>query len=120
MARAQTAAKLHLLTARQVLRATDGDHADGGGLLLRVRSARTSAAGKPLPPADCWVFRYTSPSGQRREMGLGLNRRGSLAQAGDSLTSARDAAHKARELLRQGIDPLQARDAQREASREAE
>jgi hypothetical protein len=50
--------------------------------------------------ASSWVLRFTSPiSRKRREMGLGVARRGSLAQAGDSATGARDAAHKAREQL---------------------
>lgn len=96
-------AKLNLLTAREVQHAGDGDHTDGGGLLLRVRGSSAS-----------WVFRYSSPNGKRREMGLGVTRRGSPAQAGDSLTGARDDAHRAREQLRQGVDPLDARDRQRE------
>ena len=37
MAAGRTAAKLHLLTAREVQPAKNGDHSDGGGLLLRVR-----------------------------------------------------------------------------------
>ncbi len=98
-----------MLTPREVLAAGQADHGDGGGLFLRVQGVSTS-----------WVLRYTAPSGKRREMGLGVCRRGSLAQAGESLTAARDQAHKARELLRQGTDPLQAREAQREASRQAE
>lgn len=109
MARKLTAARLHLLTVKQVQAARDGDHSDGGGLLLRARGESCS-----------WVFRYTAPSGRRREMGLGVARRGSAMQAGDTLTGARDAAHKARELLRQGIDPLEARNAAREASRAAD
>jgi integrase len=116
----RTAAKLHLLTAKQVQHAGDGDHSDGGGLLLRVRSERLSKAGKRLPPADAWVFRYTAPNGARREMGLGVNRRGSPAQAGDCLRAVREAAHKARELLRQGIDPIRAKEQAREAARGAQ
>jgi hypothetical protein len=56
----RTAAKLHLLTTKQVQHAAEGDHSDGGGLLLRVRGESCS-----------WVLRYTSPTGRRREMGLG-------------------------------------------------
>ena len=82
------AAKLHLLTAREVLNAGEGDHGDGGGLLLRIRAADASAA---------WVFRYTSPIGRRREMGLGPAYRSNAALAGQGLTKARDLAHKARE-----------------------
>lgn len=105
----RTAAKLHLLTTKQVQHAPDGDHSDGGGLLLRVRGASAS-----------WVFRFTAPSGKRREMGLGVCHRGSPAQAGDSLTGARDGAHKAREQLRGGVDPLKQKEDTRQAEREAE
>lgn len=107
--RKTTAARLHLLTARQVQAAGEGDHSDGGGLLLRVRGDSAS-----------WVFRFTAPTGRRREMGQGVAFRGSPAQAGESLTAARDAAHAARELLRKGIDPIEARDGRREAERQAE
>lgn len=67
----------------------DGDLSDGGGLLLRVRGASAS-----------FVFRYTAPSGRRREKGLGPARQGSQEQTAASLTGARAAPHKARELLR--------------------
>lgn len=109
MARKIIAARLNLLTAREVQNASDGDHSDGGGLLLRVRG--TSAS---------WVLRYTAPTGKRREMGLGIAYRGSPKQAGDTLTGARDQAHKARELLRQGGDPIEARDAKRKAEQAAD
>lgn len=105
----RTAAQLHLLTARQVQATGDGDLSDGGGLLLRVRGESAS-----------WVFRYTAASGRRREMGLGVARRVSTAQAGASLTGARDDAHKAREQLRQGIDPIDDRDRRRELAQDAE
>lgn len=45
--------------------------------------------------------------------------RRSTAQAGDSLIRAREVAQKARDLLRQDIDPLVAREQQREAERPA-
>lgn len=105
----RAAGRLHLLTARGVHAADEGDHSDGGALLLRVRGA--SAA---------WVLRYMSPTGgKRREMGLGRADRGSVEQAGRSLTSARDLAHEARELLRRGVDPIEERDRRREAERRA-
>lgn len=97
------------LTTKQVQHAAEGDHSDGGGLLLRVRGESCS-----------WVLRYTSPTSRRREMGLGVCRRGSPAQAGDSVTGARDLAHKCREQLRQGLDPIDQRDQQRETGRQAE
>lgn len=101
-------ARLHLLTAREVQAAGDGDHGDGGGLILRIQGVGSS-----------WVFRYTGPAGKRREMGLGPARRSSIAQAGETLTAARDQAHKARELLRQGVDPQDDRDKRKEAEQQA-
>jgi hypothetical protein len=105
----RTAAKLHLLTTKQVQHAAEGDHSDGGGLLLRVRGESRS-----------WVLRYTSRTGWRREMGLAVCRRGSPAQAGDRVAGARDIAHKGRELLRQGLDPIDQRDQKHENGRQAE
>ena len=102
MAKRRAAARLHLLTAKQVHAAADGDHSDGGGLLLRVRGGACS-----------WVIRYTAPSGRRREMGLGVCHRGSAAQAAASLDSARDQARDGRDLLARGIDPLQAKELRR-------
>jgi integrase len=105
----RSATALHLLNPRGVLAAGIGGHSDGGGLWLRI-------AGK----SAAWVFRYTAPTGKRREMGLGVVHRGSPQQAGASLTGARDAAHRARELLRAGVDPIDAREKHREAQRAAE
>lgn len=107
--RAKKSGALHLLGVRQVQAAEPGDRADGGGLVLRVGTDERAT----------WVFRYTAADGRRREMGMGTCHRASAAQAGDSLTAARDAAHKARELLRQGIDPIDANKAARQAAREA-
>jgi integrase len=53
-------------------------------------------------------------------MGLGVAHRGSAAQAGNTLTAARDAAHKARALLRDGSDPLEAKAEQRQAAQVAD
>lgn len=107
--RKRSPTRLHLLTAREVHAAGDGDHGDGGGLLLRVRGDSAS-----------WVLRYSSPTGRRREMGLGPARRASVAAAGETLTAARDLAHEARELLRRGVDPLDEREQAREDQRQAE
>jgi integrase len=98
-----------MLTARGVHAAGDGDHGDGGGLVLRVRDG-----------AAAWVFRFTAPTGRRREMGLGVAHRGSVAQAGEALTAARDQAHVARDLLRRGVDPIEDRDQRRQAAQQAE
>jgi integrase len=108
-AQKRAATALHILTARRVQAAGDGDHGDGGGLMLRVKGEAAS-----------WVLRFTSPSGKRREFGLGSAERGSTEQAGRSLTTARDLAHKAREQLRHGADPIDARNRQREADRATE
>lgn len=105
----KTAAKLNLLTVREAQTAGEGDHTDGGGLLLRVRGESAS-----------WVLRYTAPTGRRREMGLGVARRNNPAATGDSLTTARRLAHEARDLLRRGGDPIDERDGRRETAREAE
>jgi integrase len=107
--RKRVSTRLHLLTVREVQTAKDGDHGDGGGLLLRVRGDWCS-----------WVFRYTSPTGRRREMGLGVAYRGSAEQAGDSVKSARRAAQEAREQLDRGIDPLDAREARTDDAKRQE
>lgn len=111
MARTTTATRLYLLTAREIQNAKDGDYSDGGGLTLRVSEATNSAS---------WVWRFTAPSGRRREMGLGPVFRGSVKQAGDSLTSARGAAHEAREQIRRGLDPLTERDERKRKAHEAD
>ncbi|MDE2081697.1 MAG: tyrosine-type recombinase/integrase [Burkholderiales bacterium] len=106
--RSKPVGALHILTPRQVL-AADADLPDGGGLALRV--GQSGAA---------WVLRYTAPSGKRREIGLGVANRSSLPQAGASLTAARDAAHRARELLRVGVDPLDDRERRRQEAQQHE
>src|SRR4051812_21288593 len=77
VARKRIVSNLHQLTVRELLAATEGDLSDGGGLILRIRGQSAS-----------WVFRYTAATGKRREMGLGVARLGSNAQAGDSVTTA--------------------------------
>jgi len=109
MAKKQTSARLHLLTTRELQTAGDGDHGDGGGLLLRVRGDSVS-----------WVFRYTAPTGRRREMGLGAVLRDSPKQAGESVHHARDLAHAAREQLRRDVDPIDERERHRDGERQAE
>lgn len=109
MPRKRIASRLHLLSVREVQSATEGDHSDGGGLVLRVGESSAT-----------WLFRFTSPSGRRREMGLGTADRNNAIVAGKSLTAARGAAYSARALLLQGIDPIDERDARRAALRDAE
>lgn len=99
--------RLHLLSVRQVQTAGDGDHGDGGGLLLRVRGDSAQ-----------FIFRFTAPSGKRREMGLGPCHRGNAGQAGDSLTTARTLAADARAQVRRGVDPIDARERRKIAARD--
>lgn len=108
MPRKRLPARLHLLSVRAVQTAGDGDHSDGGGLLLRIRSGSAT-----------WVFRYTAATGKRREMGLGAVHRSNPTQAGQSLTSARELASEARTQLQRGVDPIDERDQRREAQRQA-
>ena len=86
------------LTARQAGTLGDGKHADGRGLNLIVRGDYRA-----------WFFFYTSPSGRRREM---------LLDRWDkcSLRGARDKADTARQLLKQGVDPLGEREAAKAAA----
>lgn len=95
------ATRLHMLSVREVMHAAAGDSNDGGGLFLRVINDRAT-----------WVFRYTSPGGKRREMGLGPCHRQSAQLAGESLRSARDLASTARGMLEElpPRDPIDARD----------
>jgi integrase len=91
--------------------AGDGELFDGGGLLLRVKEGRAK-----------WVFRYTAPSGKRREMGLGSCERHSAQAVGASVTAARHGASAARAMLVAipAVDPIVARDQAREEARIAE
>jgi integrase len=68
-----------------------GLYADGGGLHLRITDSGTKG----------WIFRFTR-DGRTRDMGLGTC-------ADISLASARDLAEECRKLLKQGMDPIEAR-----------
>lgn len=86
------------LTARQVeTRKTAGLFADGGGLYLQI-----TAGG-----AKSWIFRYQR-AGRRRDMGLGSADLFTLAEA-------RQKALAARRMVAEGIDPIDARHAERQA-----
>jgi integrase len=90
------------LTVLKVLQArTPGLLNDGKGLSLRIAGGGTKS----------WVFRFML-AGRAREMGLG--------SVGDvTLAEARDLARDARRLCKQGVDPIEARRAQRAAQRVA-
>ncbi len=64
----------------------EGWHADGGNLYLFIRGASKG-----------WVFRYTSPGGTRRNMGLG-------SFPAVSLATARKEAAKLREQVKNPLD----------------
>ena len=91
----------HMLSARQVQVAREGDTHDGEGLILRVQGKGAS-----------WVLRYRVASGKRRELGLGAVDRSNIEAAGASLTGARGLADQARDRLKRGIDPIDARRAE--------
>ncbi len=89
------ARQLNRLTALQVKTAGPGRHADGGGLYLdRDDDGRSR-----------WFFMWKR-DGRRREMGLGPT-----GKDGVTLAQARDAATKARALVAEGADPIEARKA---------
>lgn len=84
--------QLHRLNALQVSKeVAPGYYADGGGLYLQISTSGSRS----------WIFRFTI-AGRSREMGLGPL---SLV----SLATARKEADECRRLVRQCIDPIQAR-----------
>ncbi|WP_313573707.1 Arm DNA-binding domain-containing protein [Brevundimonas sp.] len=74
-------------------------YADGGGLYLQVSRSGTKS----------WIFRFAL-SGREREMGLGPLHTVSLSEA-------RDLALEARKLKLRGLDPIDARNAERSTQR---
>ena len=78
-----------------------GRHSDGGNLYLSI----SDNGGKR------WVFFYRF-KGKRKEMGLG-----SAAKGNVGLLDARKEAAKARALVTEGIDPLEAKGVRRQAER---
>jgi len=86
------------LTALKISKLTDtGRYGDGGGLYLQISQWGTKA----------WVFRFMK-DGRSRQMGLG-------DIATFSLKEARERAKSARQLLADGIDPLEARQQAKDA-----
>jgi integrase len=94
-----------------------GRYADGGGLYLQVsrlkskrrssiESAPTEQPSKKPVVTKSWLFRFMR-AGRAREMGLGPI---DLVP----LTEARDAAHECRRQLLKGIDPIEARQGERQ------
>jgi integrase len=76
---------------------------DGGGLYLRVTDSGSKS----------WAFRYRDRvSGKLREMGLG-------STATLTLKEGREAAQAARKLISEGLDPIDHRNASRQATHDA-
>jgi integrase len=92
-----------ILTARRAQTTPVGWHCDGRGLYLQCTASADGSG------CRSWVFRYRAGS-RERYMGLG-----SLADV--SLAEAREKAAAARRLRLDGIDPIEARKAQRTAAR---
>ncbi|TAJ83024.1 site-specific integrase [Reyranella sp.] len=76
-----------------------GYHGDGGGLYLQVAPAGSKS----------WIFRFAL-AGRRREMGVG-------SFPSVSLAAAREAASKARALVKAGKDPIAVREAEKAQAR---
>src|SRR5215469_1483127 len=97
-----------MLTAKRVERTKKpGRYRDGGdggitGLLLQISDSG----------AKSWVLRYER-HGRERMMGLG-------SASEFSLKDARDRARAARQLLADGVDPLAAKQANKQAAKLAE
>jgi integrase len=106
-----------LLSARKVETfKRPGRYCDGGGLWLQISKWNTKS----------WIFQYTSPTAPKRkkhgrELGrirhLGL---GPYGKHDVTLEKARILAGAAREQVRSGIDPVDARRSDREAKRLAD
>lgn len=87
-----------MLKAKEIEHAKPGMHADGNGLYLRVQNSG----------AKGWIFRFQL-NGRRREMGLGI-------LEDKPVIDARSEALNLSKLVRQGIDPIDARKIQQAAN----
>src|ERR1041384_560973 len=100
--RAHMARTINKLSPRRIVTLqTPGMYGDGAGLFLNIGPTGSKS----------WIFRFSSPTvrrrnrpelGQQRDMGLGALHTISLAEA-------RQRAAEARQMVRQGIDPLDVR-----------
>jgi integrase len=103
------------LTAAKVRTAAPGRYGDGAGLYLLVKppSAKQVVAGA-RDGGRFWIVRYQH-AGRGREMGLGP----AVGPAPVSLAEARDKVRELHRQLRDGIDPLDQREADQAAARAA-
>jgi hypothetical protein len=85
------------LTTAKVSKARPGRYGDGAGLYLLERSAT----------AKYWLFRYVR-SGKMREAGLGP----ASGRAAVSLADARKKARRLHDMVQEGLDPLDEREAE--------
>src|SRR5262245_34172445 len=99
---------LHRLSPTKVAGAnTPGYFADGGNPYLRV-AISAKAANKKRTVSKGWIFRFTI-AGKTRDAGLG-------GYPTISLAKARQEAERCRRLVAAGIDPIVARNAERQAA----
>ena len=95
--------KQNQLTARKLASIkAPGHYGDGAGLWLQISKTGSKS----------WVFRYVL-DGRAREMGLG-------SCATFSIKEARERARASRQLLADGVDPIEHRNEKRNAKRAAE
>jgi len=101
--------QLNRLSPGKLKSLRDRLHADGGGLYLNVADGGRNRS---------WLFRYAiselTEKGRQRERWMGL---GPIETV--SLAEAREAALTCRKLRQQGVDPIEQRNAQRDAARVA-
>ena len=101
---ARCGARMVKLTELKAKNIKPGDRniPDGTVVGLRLEASIAKGRGK-------WILRYVSPeTNKRRDMGLGV-------YPAVSITDARKAAIEARELIRNGQDPIKARNADKAA-----
>lgn len=96
------------LTAAKVRTARPGRFHDGDGLVLLVRKAAQPGA----PERAFWLFRYSS-GGRVREAGLGRARGPNAV----TLAEARERVRRMRDKLRDGKDPIDAKEAEKAAAK---
>ncbi len=95
--------KLPVATVRNANK--PGIYGDGGGLWFHVGPNAVDANGKPTKTDKLWLYRYML-NGKAREMGL-------WPVHAISLSEAREMAREARKQILQGVNPLEAKYAQR-------
>jgi integrase len=96
---------LYRLSVGDLGKLAEGFYADGGNLYLAIDRNK---AGTDFNRR--WVFRYQLPGGRQRDMGFG-----SVIDHGanaNGLSSVRELAQSARQLLARGLDPIEERNRQ--------